>query len=292
MQIFSGLEEIVRSGEPLARHTWLRIGGEAEFFAEPHDPDQLATLVARCAEHDIPLRVLGRGSNLLVRDSGAPGVVVRPLAEAFSSVLVREQTVIAGGAAPLSTLIATSVREGLGGLENLVGIPGSVGGALHGNSGAGSVAFAEFVSRVTLVNAVGEIETRDQEELQFGYRSSGLGDAAVVSVEFELDEDDPAELTRHMQKLWILKRANQPVSEENICCVFKDPKGGSAAQVLDQAGLKGMRVGGAEVSDRHANFIIARDKATSDDVMRLIDLMRDQALDRVGEELEQQLVVW
>lgn len=292
MPLQDDFEAIVRLDEPLAPHTWLHVGGPAEFFAEPRHVDELAALVRRCRDDDLPVRTLGGGSNLLVRDEGVPGMVIRLAEPGFADLERRGPRLIAGGGAKLGHLISTAVREGLAGLETLVGIPGTVGGALHGNAGSRGSDIGQWARRATVMTAAGEIVERSREELVFAYRQSSLDELVILSAEFELDQEDPDELTKRMQKQWIVKKASQPLGHQSAGCIFKNPSGLNAGVLIDQAGLKGTRIGGAEISDRHANFIIAEAGATSHDVLRLIELVRSRVADRQGVELELEIEVW
>jgi UDP-N-acetylmuramate dehydrogenase len=292
MPIESGFETIVRRGELMAMHTWFQLGGAAEYFAEPETPDQLVALVKRCHEEGLKVRVLGRGSNVLVRDEGVKGMVIHLSAPAFCDIRFEDRSVISGGGALLGQVVTSSVNRGLAGLEALVGIPGSVGGALHGNAGTRTGGIGQWTIQATVVSASGEVFQRQAEELAFGYRQSNLDELVILEARCQLEEDNPRELAKRMQKYWILKKASQPLGHQSAGCVFKNPRAASAGEMIDQAGLKGTRIGGAAVSDRHANFIIAEPECTSEDVLRLIDLVRNQILERLGEELELELEVW
>lgn len=292
MASWTELTEIVRPNEPLAPHNWFRLGGAAEFFAEPQSIDQLAQLVRRCREQDVPVKILGGGSNILVADQGVDGMVVHLSAPEFTALTVDKHSVRAGAGVKLGHVIATSVREGLAGLEALVGIPGAVGGALRGNSGGRGGDIGQWTSRVRVMNDAGEISERNRDDLDFGYRQSNLDDLVILSAEFQLETDDPVELTKRMQKQWIIKKAGQPLAHQSAGCIFKNPRGMSAGILIEQAGLKGARVGGAEVSSRHANFIVAEPGATAQDVLKLIDTIRQRVHDRLGVELELEIQVW
>jgi len=292
MGSLSGFEKIVRRDEPLAMHTWFQLGGPAEYLAEPTLADELVALVQRCHEEDIPIRVLGSGSNILVRDEGVPGLVLRLATPAFCHIDVQRETVSAGAGAKLGRVVTTAVHYGLAGIESLVAIPGTLGGALHGNAGAHGGDIGQWTAEVTVVTSAGEVLQRQREELVFGYRQSSLDEPVIVNVKLELERDDPRELARRLQKQWILRKASQPMGHQCAGCVFKNPRGVSAGELIEQAGLKGTRIGGAVVSDRHANFIVAEPEATSSDVLRLIDLVRSQVRDRLGVELELELEVW
>lgn len=292
MAFLTGLEEFTRPHEPLAPHTWFHLGGPAEYFAEPRSLDELSALVRRCHESETPVRMLGGGSNLLVREEGVPGVVVRLPEGAFGAISVDGRRVKAGGGAKLGHVISTSVREGLAGLEPLVGIPGTLGGALHGNAGSRGGDIGQWARRATVMTRAGEILQRERAELHFAYRESSLDELVILEAEFDLEKDDPTELTKRMQKQWIVKKAAQPLGHQSAGCIFKNPRGISAGMLIDQAGLKGSRVGGAEVSERHANFIVADSNATSQDVLKLIELVRQRVADRFGVELESEIEIW
>lgn len=292
MTLVSGFEKIVRQQEPLAERTWLKIGGPAAFYAEPKSVDELAALVRRCREEEVPIRVLGGGSNVLVRDEGVQGMVISLSGGAFADIQIRQNRLIAGGGARLAHAISETVRAGLGGLEPLVGIPGTIGGALHGNSGSRGGDVGQWACRATVMTRAGEILQRNREDLVFAYRQSSLDELVILNSEFQLEEDDPEQLTRRMQKQWIVKKAGQPLSHQNVASVFKNPRGMSAGMLIDQAGLKGTRIGEAEVSQRHANFIVANPGATSQDVLRLIDMIRSRVAERLGVELETELEIW
>jgi UDP-N-acetylmuramate dehydrogenase len=292
MGLMSGFEHFVRENEPLAPHTWFRLGGLAEYFAEPTSAEELRQLVIRCREEKVAIRLLGGGSNVLIPSGGVSGVVVSVFAPAFSNIQVANQEATAGGGARLSHLVSTTVRDGLAGLESLVGIPGTVGGALHGNSGSHGADIGQWCCEATVMTRGGDIETRKMEDLRFAYRQSSLEELVILQARFRLEPDDPVELTRRMQKMWIVKRSSEPSSEIGAGCIFKDPQGMSAAELIDQAGFKGTRVGAAEVSDRNPNFIIAEAGATSEDVKRLIDLVRGGVSAALGVDLENQIEIW
>lgn len=292
MGFLSGFEKIVRQHEPLAMHTWFQLGGPAEYFAEPESVDDLIALIRRCRDAGVPMRILGQGSNILVRDEGVPGMVVRLSAPDFCGIRVEGRSLIASGGALLGRAVTTAVHRGLAGLESLIGIPGTVGGALHGNAGAHGESIGQWALQATVVTAGGDICRRGSEELSFDYRHSNLDDLVVLETRCELHEDDPRELAQRMQKHWIVRKASQPLGHQSAGCVFRNPRGLSAGEIIDDAGLKGTRIGGAAVSDRHANFIIAEPECTAQDVLRLIELVRGQIRDRLGIELELELEIW
>jgi UDP-N-acetylmuramate dehydrogenase len=292
MTLDKGFEKFVKRAEPLAPYTWFHLGGSAEYFAEPQSVDQLQELVRRCHETETPVRLLGGGSNVLVRDDEVAGIVIYLSAPVFNEIAINQRTVSAGGGAKLGHAISMSVREGLAGLETLVGIPGTIGGALHGNAGSHGADIGQWARSATVMTRRGDILERSCDELIFGYRESSLDELVIVGAKFELDEDNPEELTKRMQKQWIVKKANQPLGHQSAGCVFKNPRGMSAGMLIDQTGLKNTRYGRAAVSDRHANFIVAEQGATSQDVLHLIEIVRERVEERLGIELETEIEIW
>ncbi|HUG66647.1 MAG TPA: UDP-N-acetylmuramate dehydrogenase [Pirellulaceae bacterium] len=292
MGLFSGFEHIVREQEPLAPYTWLRLGGAAEYFAEPTSVDELVALVKHCADNDVGVRVLGSGSSLLVREAGVSGLVIHLAAAAFSQISAAGNKVVAGGGAKLSHLISTAVREGLAGLEALAGIPGTVGGALHDNAGANGTDIGQWTTKATMLTRTGMIIDQHSDQLRFSYRSSSLDELAILSAEFTLEKADPETLTKRMQKFWIVKQSSQPAVSENPACIFKDVGGMSAGSLIEQAGCKGAAVGNAIISQRDSRFIVANPGTTSDDVLQLIERIQSAVLEQLGVELETQVQIW
>jgi UDP-N-acetylmuramate dehydrogenase len=292
MSLVKGFEQFVKLSEPLAPHTWFHLGGPAQFFAEPQTIEDLRTLVTRARDEGVPARLLGGGSNILVRDEGVSGLVIRLSAPVFNEITVNKQTVTAGGGAKLGHAINISVREGLAGLETLVGIPGTIGGALHGNAGSRGGDIGQWTMHATVMTRAGEIITRNREELVFAYRESSLDELVILGARFELESENPEELTKRMQKQWIIKKAAQPLGHQSAGCIFKNPRGMSAGMLIEQAGLKNTRIGGAEVSQRHANFIVADENASSADVLKLIDIVRERVEERLGVVLETEIEIW
>ncbi len=287
-----GLEHIVLEAEPLAPFTWLRLGGPAQYFAEPTSVDELAQVVRRCREQKIPVRLLGGGSNILVPDEGVDGMVVHLSAPAFCDITIDGSTIHTGGGAKLSHVVATAAREGLSGLQALVGIPGTVGGALRGNAHGHGASIGQFTDQVTVMTRSAEIVQRTRDDLRFAYHESNLDELAILGAVFRLEPQDPVEVTRQMQKLWIVKRSGEPTSEYGSGRIFADPRGISAGEIIEQAGLKGMHIGEAEVSERNANFIVARPGATSSDVKQLIERIRVRVAEHLGVELDCEIRIW
>ena len=292
MGIAEGLEHIVRESEPLAAYTRLRMGGPAEYFAEPTTLDELAEVIRRAREEELNVRLLGGGTNLLVRSEGVPGVVILLSAPVFCQLEVTDGGLRCGGGVKLAHFVSTAVREGFSGPEQLTGVPGTVGGALHGNSGTHAGDIGQWCRGARVMTRNGEIVRREADDLSFSYRESSLNELVIVDAEFVFEREASESLTRRMQKLWIVKQAKQPSVNERSAYLFRDPVGMTASSLIEQAGLRGTKVGAVELSDRDPNFIVARDEATTDDVLRLIELVRSRVSDSAGVELSQNLEVW
>ncbi len=284
--------DCVREQVPLAERTWFKVGGPAQYFAEPSSIDELKAVIERCRDENLHVHLLGGGSNLLVRDEGAAGMVIGLTHPSFTNITAAGERVTIGGGAMLANAITVTVGAGLAGLEPLVGIPGTVGGALHGNAGSHGGDIGQWASRATVMTRNGEIIERDRGDLVFAYRQSSLDELVILSVEFELEKEDALVVTKRMQKQWIVKKASLPMTHENTGCIFKNPRGMSAGMLIDQCGLKGEQVGGAEVSQRHANFFVAKPGATARDILQLIDVVRDRVAERMGVELETEIEIW
>jgi UDP-N-acetylmuramate dehydrogenase len=291
MAAMSGIK-CIREQVPLAERTWFKVGGPAQYFAEPSSLDELLSVVERCRDEGLQAHLLGGGSNVLVRDEGVTGMVISLAHASFSKIRISGRRVTVGSGASLANTITTSVGAGLAGLEPLVGIPGTVGGALHGNAGSHGGDIGQWAFAASVMTRSGEIIHREHQDLVFAYRQSSLDELVIVEAQFELEEEDPVEITKRMQKQWIVKKANLPMAHENTGCIFKNPRGMSAGMLIDQCGLKGEQFGRAEVSQRHANFFIANPGATAKDVLQLIDVVRNRVAERMGVELETEIEIW
>ncbi len=236
--------------------------------------------------------MLGGGSNVLVRDEGVPGLVIHLSAPAFGQLEAEGNRLHAGGGAKLSHFISTAVREGMAGPEQLVGIPGTIGGALHGNTGAGGFDIGAWLVRAEVLTRTGERLVREKSEITFSYRASSLNELVILRATFEFERESAAELTRRMQKNWIVRRANQPALGESTAYVFKDHGGESASSLIERAGLKGTQVGKVELLDRNCNYFVAQPGASSTDFLRLVDLVRRQVEDRLDIKLALAIQVW
>ncbi len=285
-------EHFLREDVPLATFTWLRIGGPARYLARPNTLEELVGVVQAARGQGLPVRLLGGGSNLLVRDEGFPGLVVKLSGAAFGEIQVEGRRIIAGGGASLSHLVSAAVGAGLSGLEPLVGVPGTVGGALHGNAGTQDGDIGQWTAEATVLTRAGEVRTHQRGDMRFAYRHSSLDEFAILSATFELEPDDTSILTKRMQKLWIIQKSHQPGGTHGVGRIFKDPAGASAAQLIEQAGLKGASVGEAAIHDRRPNYIVTSPGASSQDVLQLIEMARSRVAEQLGVELETDIDIW
>lgn len=292
MKLFAGLEQIVKNEEPLGPHTWLRIGGPAQYFVEPTTPEQLSEVLRRCRENEVPVRVLGGGANLLIDDSGVRGAVIRLAGDHFREVTFTKQAVRAGAAADLHRVVLRSVREGMSGMECLAGIPGSIGGAVRMNAGGSFGDIGNIVECVHLMDTDGVVFTRLHGELVFGYRHTNITSKVILGGEFRLVEDDPRRVLNQVKQIWIYKKNTQPLGVRSAGCIFKNPRGMSAGALIDKAGLKGRRVNGAYVSEKHGNFVLADPGTHASDVLKLINIIREQVYKRWEVYLELEIEVW
>lgn len=279
-----------RTGELLAAHTSFRIGGPADLFLLVPGEPELARLLPALRQRGLRYLVLGNGTNLLFSDQGYRGAVIW-LGEAFRHVMRTGRGLVAGAAVPLPVVARAAAEAELAGCEFLAGIPGSLGGAVCMNAGAWGASLSDVVSRVWTVNPAGEQMSYAAAELGFAYRTSRLqGSREVVTrVEFTLRPDEASEIKRRTAELLEARRRTQPAGQPNAGSVFKNPPGGKAGQLLEAAGVKGLRRGGAEVSPLHANFIVNAGGATAADVLWLIGEMKRRVVERSGIQLEPEL---
>ena len=292
MSLISGFEDVVKENQPLAPYTRLKLGGVAAYFAQPQTREQLVGLIERFTENELPIRLIGAGSNTLIRNQGVGGLVISLSSPVFCNIEINADTITVGGGVKLVDFVAAAVREGLNGPQHLVGIPGTVGGALHNNTSAVGFDIGTWVKSVDVLTRSGEQITYQKDELSFSYRQSSLKDLIVLSAVFEFDREDSETLTKQMQKLWIVRRAAQPSSDVRSAYVFKDHGGETASDLIDQAGLKGTRVGNVEICDRDPNYFIANEGATADDFLKLIELVKTQVHDQLEINLETSIGIW
>jgi UDP-N-acetylmuramate dehydrogenase len=280
-----------RLDEPMARHTSFGLGGPADILLAPEDASAFRDAAACVSGAGIPITILGRGTNVLVRTAGIEGAVLI-VGRAFSDVARDGETVVAGSGAPLSAVLALCSREGLSGTEGLAGIPGSVGGALVTNAGSFGVSFGELLLDVVVFEPGRSASSLAVDDLEIGYRRTSIPAGTIVErVRLGLERDRPDAVAERQRRNLDEKWRTQPVGMRSAGCVFRNPPGDSAGRIIDSLGLKGTRIGGAVVSDHHANFILNDRGATADDVEDLIELVRSRVLEETGVELSLEIEI-
>lgn len=292
MKLFEGLQEIVEYEKELSALTTFRLGGPAEAFIKPRSEDELREAVTRCTNAEMPIHVLGHGSNVLVPDEGVRGAVIQLDPKGFGGLTIEENLVRIGSSAALSKLVRGAAEAHLSGVEPLVGIPGWLGGAVKMNAGGAFGDIGQVVERVKVMDTRGTVFHREKDDLAFAYRSSNISARFILEAELRLAEDDEKRITRLMKEIWFAKKNSQPLANRSAGCVFKNPRGMSAGALIDQSGLKGTKVGGATVSRKHANYIVVGSDATSKDVQELIDVIRKRVYERTETYLELELEIW
>jgi UDP-N-acetylmuramate dehydrogenase len=281
----------VLEDEPMARHTSLGLGGPADVFVEPRDSETFHKCAGYLSAAGVPVTLLGRGTNLLVRGGGIEGAVLTPV-KAFTRLDRQGDVAYAGGGVGLSQLLSFCADSGLGGLEGLAGIPGSSGGAVATNAGSFGVSMADNIAGVTVSTPDGSSTYMRRDALDMGYRRCTLPAGAVVEeVALQLAPGDPEEIRALTKETLERKWKTQPSGMRSAGCVFRNPEGQSAGRLIDEAGLKGTRVGGAVVSDLHANFILNDRGGTSVDVEELIEIVRERVEETAGVTLELEIQV-
>jgi UDP-N-acetylmuramate dehydrogenase len=290
--LFESFQGVVREEVPLGPYTWLQLGGVAKYFAEPKDVEQLQALVCLANAQGVALRVLGGGSNVLVRDRGFDGLVLHLSAPAFEKITVDGQEVCCGGGTRLAHLITQCVGAGLGGLEHLVGIPGSVGGALRNNSSTDEGDIGTWLTRATLLSRDGNLVQVEGSEVAFSHRRSSLDELVILDATFTLQPGDVRQLTKREQTFWILKRSKQPNYPARSALAFIDPDGISAAELIHRTGASGMIEGSVQMNSAFPNYITANTGATSEQVLTLLDRAQKLIQHKTGFVLQPHLVVW
>ncbi|HYO07614.1 MAG TPA: UDP-N-acetylmuramate dehydrogenase [Tepidisphaeraceae bacterium] len=290
--LFAGLEAIVTENEPLAPHTWYKIGGPARWMLRPRSVEELQEASKRCVEDGVPIYVLGLGANLLVGDQGVDGAVFRLDSDHFRRVRYDGTTLEAGAGVDMQKLIVRTIRQGLAGIECLAGIPGTVGGGVRMNAGGKFGDIGAVVTKVQVMDVTGLLFERHKDDLVFDYRSTNISAKFILGATLELEADDPERIMKRTKEIWMYKRNTQPLNTKNCGCIFKNPRGLSAGALIDQAGLKGFKVGGAEVSDKHANFLVAHPGCRADDIMKLVKLIREKVFEKNEIWLESEVQIW
>jgi UDP-N-acetylmuramate dehydrogenase len=281
----------VYADEPMARHTSFGLGGPADVFVEPRSVSQFREAAETMAGSGVPVQMLGCGTNILVRDGGIRGAVLSGR-KAFDGVERTETGVRAGAGVGLPRLLSFCADEGLAGLEGLAGIPGSAGGAVVTNAGSFGTSVGERLTGISVSESGGAPRFVPTGELEIAYRRTKVPEKSFIEhVELALEVDDPEEIRERQRQTLERKWRTQPSGMRSAGCIFRNPPGLAAGRLIDEAGLKGTRMGGAVVSDLHANFLLNDRGATAEDVERLIELVRERVEASSGVSLELEIEI-
>lgn len=279
--------------EPMKKHTTLRIGGNADIFVTPGDIDSLRNILAAARDGHAPVTALGGGSNILVSDNGIEGLTISSVSlnridiiEGMNGLL----RISAGAGIPLQRLVNISREKGYKGIEGLAGIPGSVGGAVHGNAGAFGYEIGNVIESVTLIGRDCAVSAIKRGDLNFGYRTSDIpGGSIILGADIRLEKDDAVAVAERIRNFHQEKLKKQPISEWSAGCVFKNPAGAHAGRLIEEALCKGMRRGDIEVSSLHANFFVNKGNGNASDFLALMDEVKDKVFRLFGIELEPEI---
>lgn len=270
-------DDRIKYEEPMKNHTTFRIGGPAQVYVTPESAEQIQEVVSLCREVDEPLYVIGNGSNILVNDDGIRGVVMALFTQ-YADYKIEDNMISAQSGISLIRLSALAAEAGLSGLEFASGIPGSLGGGIYMNAGAYGGQMADVVSEVTVLDSDGKVRTLSGSDLGFGYRKSAIQDGSMIVLQavLKLEYGDRESIRLRINELAESRRQKQPLEYPSAGSTFKRPEGYFAGKLIADAGLKGCSVGGAQVSEKHAGFVINKGGATAKDVIELTDYIRDK----------------
>ena len=270
--------------EPLAKYTSMKVGGPADYYLEPADRDDVLTLMRYLYRRGFPAMIIGRGSNLLVSDEGIRGAVIN-LETGLSEVRAEGERVVAESGARMTKLVDFCIQKGYAGMDWAAGIPGTVGGGVVMNAGAHGEQMSDHLLDVEIIRDDAVVVV-PKSEAAFAYRSSAFRNDVILSARFAFPRGDREALIRHRSELMKKRNETQPLNFPNSGSMFKNPQGTYAARLIEQAGLKGKRVGGAQISEKHANFVVNLGDAKASDVLTLIDLTRRTVYQNTGILLE------
>ena len=283
--------ERVLTDEPMSKHSTFRIGGNADVFVSISNETELVELIAYLKEEQVPYYIIGNGSNLLVSDKGFNGVIIE-IGSNYKDIRVRDNQIIARAGALLSAVSHVALENNLAGMEFASGIPGTVGGAIIMNAGAYGGEMKQVASQIKAIMPDGTIKILSNEEMKFEYRNSRAKREGfiILQVTYQLTEGDREVIDGIMRDLNMKRRDKQPLEYPSAGSTFKRPEGNFAGKLISDAGLKGFSIGGAQVSEKHAGFLINKDNATSADMYRLIMEVRDRVKESTGVELEPEVI--
>jgi UDP-N-acetylmuramate dehydrogenase len=282
---------MIKINEPLSKYTSFKLGGNADVFIDCKNIKDLKSALLIAEKDKKDLFVLGAGTNLLVKDKGIRGVVVR-LKGDFEKIEVSENKMICGAGAKLSRILTVSLKYNLSGLEFLSGIPGTVGGAIFMNAGVKEKEIKDVLNNVTVMDREGNIRKIDRKNINFTYRSSDFrfNNLIIISAELNLEKDSKENIKNKIKFFLQRRKESQPLSARSAGCVFKNPEGNFAGKIIEECGLKGMQVGKVKVSHKHANFLI-NEGNSSEDVIKLINQIKKIVKEKKGIELEEEIII-
>ncbi len=290
MKLLTELRSIVRGSilenEPMSRHTTYGIGGPVTAFITPCDKDDLSSILRFSKRHKIKTYFVGTGSNILFSDKGIKGIVVTP-AKALNSLEFNENFLVAESGVMLGRIVKESLKRNLTGMESLIGVPGTLGGALVMNAGAFGSEISNTLYNVDVMKMDGDVITLHRNEIDFKYRfSTFLDDEFILLARFHLKKEDPSKIKEKKEKASMGRKSSQPLRFRSAGSVFKNPPNNAAGYLIDQVGLKGTKVGGAEISNHHANFFVNHGNASARDIIDLIRMARTEVYKKFNVKLE------
>jgi UDP-N-acetylmuramate dehydrogenase len=282
----------IKFKEPLRDKTTFKIGGSAKFFIEPKDIEDLKLLINLLKRDKIPHLVMGAGSNLLISDKGVKAAVIRLNAPYFGKITKRSNCLNVGSGLALNQLLRIAKENSLSGVEFSAGIPGTVGGAVMMNAGAGDRSFGDLVKEVKVMDYDGRIKVLRKKDIKFTYRKSSLAGYIILSAALELTKGNKEKINKEIKKFLEYRRNSQDKTLPNAGCIFKNPKGESTGRLIDLCGLKGKTIGDACISRIHANFILNKGNAKAEEVLKLMDLIRKKVKSRFNINLQPEIKIW
>ena len=287
----SGLkEENITYNEPMSKHTSFKIGGLAECYIKITEIEQLTEILKIVNTNEIPLTILGNGTNILVKDSGIKGIVAKIC---IKNIEIHEKTVKVGAGNTLAEIAQILMQNDLTGFEELSGIPGSIGGAIRMNAGAHGKEIKDVILNATVMDYEGNIKKLSNEDMKFEYRNSifSQNKYIILEAELQLEKGNKEEIKQKMKDFAEWRKEKQPLEYPNAGSTFKRGDGFITAQLIDECGLKGTQIGGAQISNKHAGFIVNTGDATSDDVLELVELIKEEVLNKFGKEIQLEIEV-
>lgn len=282
----------LKEKELLKNHTTFRIGGAVKYFVGPKNSAELKSLLKLLIRYKIPFLVLGSGSNILAGDKGFNGAVIHLRSPYFKKMNYSGRFLEAKGGVLLSEIIVFSEKQGLSGAEFLAGIPGTLGGALVMNAGSQGKSIGDLIENITVMDHRGNIKIIPKNKIKFGYRNSDLSKYIILSARLKLLKANKQEVKKRIVRYLDYRRITQDLRYPSAGCIFKNPPGYSAGEIIDLCGLKGRRIGGASISQKHANFILNLKNASSRDVLLLIALIKKQVKNKFKIDLEPEIKIW